>query len=98
MIISRTLLCAALMAGALALPGAVRAEEPDQKPGEMLQDGMRSIMGALELLLMSIPQYAAPEVLPNGDILIRRVNPAAPPESPDGERRTAPDGSTEIRT
>ena len=30
---------------------------------------------ALDLVLKAIPQYEAPEILKNGDILIRRKNP-----------------------
>ena len=33
------------------------------------------VLGALELILKTIPQYSAPEVLQNGDIIIRRVVP-----------------------
>ena len=34
------------------------------------------MMRALDLLIMTVPRYAAPEVLPNGDIIIRRLDPA----------------------
>jgi hypothetical protein len=30
----------------------------------------------------SVPQYAAPEVLPNGDIILRRLNPKDDAEEP----------------
>ena len=36
---------------------------------------MKMILNALSLILKSIPQYKAPEVLENGDIIIRRVRP-----------------------
>ena len=32
-------------------------------------------MRALELMLDSIPMFEVPEILPNGDIIIRRVHP-----------------------
>ncbi len=67
----------------LAAPLARAGDPAEDSPQEMLEEGMRSILGALELLLMSIPQYAAPEVLPNGDIIIRRVRPEPGP-GPDG--------------
>ena len=43
----------------------------------------QQIVAALELLLRAIPQYEAPEILPNGDIIIRRI----PPEAPDEDER-----------
>jgi hypothetical protein len=36
---------------------------------------MNIVLNSLKLLLKSIPQYKAPEVLKNGDIIIRRVPP-----------------------
>lgn len=50
---------------------------PPQKesPEKMIEDGMKMILGAIELFLKSIPEYKAPEVLENGDIIIRRVPP-----------------------
>ena len=44
-----------------------------KKPEDMIEDGMKMILNALQLILKSIPQYKAPEVLENGDIIIRRV-------------------------
>ena len=41
----------------------------------MIEDGMKMILNALSLILKSIPQYKTPEVLENGDIIIRRVRP-----------------------
>ena len=46
-----------------------------KKPEDMIEDGMKMILNALSLILKSIPQYKAPEVLENGDIIIRRVRP-----------------------
>ena len=50
---------------------------PSQKetPERMIEDGMRIILSAIELILQSIPEYQAPEILENGDIIIRRVQP-----------------------
>jgi hypothetical protein len=59
-----------------------KAQSPpsqQKKPEDMIGDGMRMILNALQLLLKSIPQYKAPEVLENGDIIIRRV--------PSGEKK-----------
>ena len=46
-----------------------------EKPEMMIEDGMRMILGAIKLILESIPEYKAPEVLENGDIIILRVQP-----------------------
>ena len=50
---------------------------PSQKevPERMIEDGLRMILSAIELILQSIPEYRAPEILDNGDIIIRRVQP-----------------------
>ena len=62
---------------------------PSQKetPERMIEDGMRIILSAIELILQSIPEYQAPEILENGDIIIRRVQPNE--KSPSaGDKRT----------
>lgn len=64
----------------------------DEKPAELAPkdlalEGLAKIISALELFGQSIPQYDAPEVLPNGDIIIRRKNSENPPfdDRPDDE-------------
>ena len=47
----------------------------NDNPEEMLEEGVRMIMNALKLVLKTIPQFEMPEVLENGDIIIRRVKP-----------------------
>jgi hypothetical protein len=54
---------------------------------------MSRILKALGSVMDSIPQYEAPEVQSNGDIIIRRKNPPPPPpakpaEPPPGQQRT----------
>ncbi len=49
-------------------------------PEAFLEDVTQEVFRLLELILRSIPQYAAPEVLENGDIIIRRIHPK--PETP----------------
>ncbi|WP_374372391.1 hypothetical protein [Dongia sp.] len=80
------------MAFALAIGTSghsVRAEEPQGEVDaeRLLGEGMATLLRGLELLLKSVPQYAPPEVMPNGDIIIRRLHPE---EDEDGEE-TAPD-------
>jgi hypothetical protein len=54
----------------------------------LAREAARQIVAAIELLLRVIPQYEAPEILPNGDIIIRRIPPEAPNEN---ERDQRPD-------
>ena len=52
-------------------------QSPSEKaaPEKMIEDGVKMILSAIQLILKSIPEYKAPEVLDNGDIIIRRVQP-----------------------
>jgi hypothetical protein len=80
---------AALLCGAALMMGVPIASaqdpspdsDPDSAQGLAVQ-GLRNLMQALELFVKSVPQYAAPEVLPNGDIIIRRVHPSSPDTAP----------------
>ena len=59
------------------------AEEPrsDETPGDLARESIEQMMRALQLLVDSIPQYEVPEMLENGDIIIRRKNPLKPREA-----------------
>ncbi|MBC6440140.1 MAG: hypothetical protein GDA49_06970 [Rhodospirillales bacterium] len=73
-----------LIAAAIAFPLSFQpalAEEDD--PFAMAKETMKRLMLTLELLVAGIPQYEMPEVLENGDIIIRRVNPEATGDSND---------------
>jgi len=64
---------------------------PPPSPKESVEQATQHLLRALELMLMAIPRYAPPEVLENGDIIIRRIRPEgedAPPAAPEG---TAPE-------
>ena len=61
-----------------------------KNPEDMIEDGMKMILNALQLILKSIPQYKAPEVLENGDIIIRRV--------PSGEKKPKSGDETQKET
>ena len=65
-------------------------QPPSEKraPERMIEDGVKMILGAIQLILESIPEYKAPEVLENGDIIIRRVQPyGTPPNVGDGTKK-----------
>ncbi len=60
-----------------AAPTAVTAGEPED-PQELARQGMEQMLRAIELMIEMIPQYDVPEVNEQGDIIIRRRNPATP--------------------
>ncbi len=84
---------AAVFAGwvALAPAPAAQAQPSVEEAEKAIKEGGRRILRALEALMMSIPQYETPEVLENGDIIIRRKrrDPSETPPAEPGEP-TAP--------
>ena len=76
------LLILMLVFGPVSVTGA-HEQPPSDKPRELLEDATRGILRAFELMLKSIPQYEAPEVLENGDIIIRRKRPKPDTPAPD---------------
>ncbi len=62
-----------------AAPGTPRQDSPS----EMAREGLEQMLRALRLLVESIPQYELPEVLDNGDIIIRRKHPESEPAQPE---------------
>lgn len=80
-LIAATAVATSLSIGSFAIP--VHAEE--QKPEEMISEGAGLIINAIELMLLAIPTYQTPEILPNGDIIIRRNHP-------DGDRKKDDEG------
>lgn len=86
------------VATALPAPQAVRAAETDnhrQEAEQLLEDATRKVMHAFKQMLMAIPQYAAPEVLENGDIIIRRIHPK-PDDKDTAPPSNRPHGGTKI--
>ena len=69
----KNLIMTICLAIGLTFSTAVQAQE--QKPDVMIEQGAKMIFDALALVLKTIPQYEAPKILKNGDILIRRKNP-----------------------
>lgn len=80
------LLLAPTQALAQGSPQPTPKEQMDEaaKAAEQAAKDLISIMG---IMLRSIPQYEMPEILENGDILIRRVpkEPAAPDAAPPAD-------------
>jgi len=46
----------------------------DKDAGDLAVEGLTRLMDALKLFVDAIPQYEAPEILENGDIIIRKKN------------------------
>ncbi len=46
--------------------------QDDGSPSELAREGLERMLRALNLFIEMIPQYELPEVLENGDIIIRR--------------------------
>ena len=64
---------------------SVKADSLEQKGEEMgrlADEAVTKLMRALDLLITTMPRYAAPEVLPNGDIIIRRLDPLEDEQEP----------------
>jgi len=71
---------ATAFACAFAPPSFAQSTTPNAEDAQRLAiEGMSQILKALDLLIENIPQYAAPEVLDNGDIIIRRLHPEDKP-------------------
>jgi hypothetical protein len=81
-------LAVALLLASLGLgaPAALAQDSTLQDAQKEAVEGIGKLLQALQMFVKSVPQYAAPEVLPNGDIILRRVNPdkAPAPETPKG--------------
>ena len=72
-IAGRAGVAALLLACAISLPVAQAADGTENdSPESLAREGIQKVLDALELFLGSIPQYSSPEVLENGDIIIRR--------------------------
>ncbi len=84
----RAVVCGVLLSAALAsTPVAAQEQQSFDEAERMALDAIARMMDALGLFIDSIPQYEAPEVLPNGDIIIRRIDPdgESSPDVQDGE-------------
>lgn len=60
-----------------------------EKAGESLKDSLTTLMNLVDKMVKGVPQYEAPEILDNGDIIIRRKPP---------EDKTTETTDTAVRT
>ena len=49
-----------------------------ERAEQVLRDGLEDVLRTLKLILHAVPQFQMPEVLDNGDIIIRRQYPDHP--------------------
>ncbi len=66
------LLASALIGAAPAASSAASQTQEREQAEQMALEAMEQLMRALELFIQSIPQYEAPEITDDGDIIIRR--------------------------
>jgi hypothetical protein len=78
-----------LLAAPLAAASADSLQDNTAEAEQLANEALAKMMKALDLLMMTVPRYAAPEVLPNGDIIIRRLDPE---ENEDEPIETSDDG------
>ena len=62
--------------------------QSNQPPDQLLENGVKMILDAMKIFIQSLPQYETPEVLDNGDIIIRRKRPENEKSNEDPKART----------
>ena len=77
----------------LGAPAALAQESTLDDVQKEATEGIAKLLEALGMFVKSVPQFSAPEVLPNGDIILRRIHPDQspapnPPKSDDDATRT----------
>lgn len=94
-VLAATVLLFAVPAGTLAQTGAQPApNDSETSPSERLQEGAAAIVEGLRLLMDQLQSYQPPEILPNGDVIIRRRSPGQPaPDEPNRAPETPKPGS-----
>src|SRR5687768_4408171 len=63
-----------LLSMPLATAAADSLQDNTAEAERLAGEALAKMMRALDLLIATVPLYAAPEVLPNGDIIIRRLD------------------------
>ena len=96
MMLPRTIAGLSLAALLLALPAAAD-EAPRKPPGDAEQAIVDALTRTLDLLSRTLDQvmiYEVPELLPNGDIIIRRKRPK--PDLPEMPAPPGPDDKIKL--
>jgi len=82
----RAVLLASLLLAAPALAQQPPPPESGKEAEELAREALDKLMRAMGKLIQSIPQYEMPEILPNGDIIIRRKHPPGQKPPPKEEK------------
>ena len=64
-----------LLAAPISAANADSLQENTAEAERLAAEALSKMMKALDMLMTTVPRYAAPEILPNGDIIIRRLDP-----------------------
>ena len=67
----------------LAAPAA--AQDRNERLDETARRAIETLVETMRSMVAKIPMYEAPEILGNGDIIIRRKRPDAAPGAPGGK-------------
>jgi len=67
-----------------------------KNPFPQLEETAKQFLTMLEYLVLAIPQYEAPTIMENGDIIIRRKRPENEQKDPIQPREDAPSGQRKI--
>ena len=62
--------------------------QSNQPPDQLMEKGVQMILDAMRIFIQNLPQYEAPEVLENGDIIIRRKQLKNEKSNEDPKART----------
>ena len=71
-----------ILAAPVASANADSLQDNAAEAERLANEALAKMMKALDLLITTVPRYAAPEILPNGDIIIRRLGPREDDEEP----------------
>jgi hypothetical protein len=71
-----------ILAAPIAPASADSLQDNTAEAERLASEALAKMMKALNLLIMTVPRYAPPEILPNGDIIIRRLDPLEEDEEP----------------
>lgn len=76
------LLALSILTAPIAVASADSLQDNTAEAERLAGEALTKMMRALDLLISTVPRYAAPEILPNGDIIIRRLDPQEEDEEP----------------
>lgn len=83
-IMNRSTIAAALWIALAPATGWSQGTTPQQEldnAARLAQEAVQRMLRALQGTIDNLPQYTAPEIMPNGDIIIRRLPPRRTPDA-----------------